>query len=174
MFRALVNGMYKEGYIDDAERDRANARLNNFNNAELIDIDAQINRTQADRVSSARELPSLPDINVSSPQSFSGFGGTSGQGSRLALAGNDPLLQGIASRSLAKGGILDAKKTSHKDQLAHQRISDHEKLCQIMQRETNKKINDLHTDIHRIEKILITSTGFFNYLNGGFNYCNDN
>jgi hypothetical protein len=110
MFRALVNGMYKEGYIDDAERDRANARLNNFNNAELIDIDAQINRTQADRVSSARQLPSLPDINVSSPQSFSGFGGTSGQGSRLALAGNDPLLQGIASRSLAKGGILDAKK----------------------------------------------------------------
>ena len=29
-----------------------------------------------------------------------------------------------------------------------------------MQRETNKKIKDLHTDIHRIEKILITSTGF--------------
>ena len=110
LFRGLVNGMYKEGYIDDAERDRANIRLNDFNNAELIDIDAQINRTQADRVSSARQLPSLPDINVSSPQSFSGFGGTSGQGSRMALAGNDPLLQGIASRSLAKGGILDAKK----------------------------------------------------------------
>ena len=52
------------------------------------------------------------------------------------------------------------KKQTHKDQLAHQRISDPEKLCQIMQRETNKKINDLHTDIHRIEKILITSTGF--------------
>lgn len=110
MFRALVNGMYKEGYIDDAEKDRANLRLRDFNNAELVDIDAQINRTQADRVSSARQLPSLPDINVSSPQSFSGFGGTSGQGSRMALAGNDPLLQGIASRSLAKGGILDAKK----------------------------------------------------------------
>ena len=47
------------------------------------------------------------------------------------------------------------KKQTHKDKLAHQRISDHEKLCQIMQRETNKKINDLHTDIHRIEKILI-------------------
>ena len=29
-----------------------------------------------------------------------------------------------------------------------------------MQRETNKKIKDLHTDIHRIEKILIASTGF--------------
>ena len=84
----------------------------NFRLGQILrfDIDSQINRTQADRVSSARELPSLPDINVSSPQSFSGFGGTSGQGSRLALAGNDPLLQGIASRSLAKGGILDAKK----------------------------------------------------------------
>ena len=52
------------------------------------------------------------------------------------------------------------RKSTNKDSLAHQRIDDHEKLCLIMQRETNKKINDLHTDIHRIEKILITSTGF--------------
>lgn len=29
-----------------------------------------------------------------------------------------------------------------------------------MQEETNKKIRDLHNDIHRIEKILLTSTGF--------------
>ena len=51
-------------------------------------------------------------------------------------------------------------RKSTKDNLAHQRIDDHEKLCLIMQRETNKKIKDLHTDIHRIEKILIASTGF--------------
>jgi len=52
------------------------------------------------------------------------------------------------------------RKSTHKDSLAHQRLDDHEKLCLIMQRETNKKIKDLHTDIHRIEKILIASTGF--------------
>ena len=35
---------------------------------------------------------------------------------------------------------------------AHQRIDDHEKLCRIMQQETNKKIE-------RLEKIVMTSTG---------------
>ena len=29
-----------------------------------------------------------------------------------------------------------------------------------MQEETNKKIKDLHTDVHRIEKIMISSTAF--------------
>ncbi len=52
------------------------------------------------------------------------------------------------------------RKTSNKDNLAHQRIDDHEKLCRIMQEQTNKQIKDLHTDIHRIEKILISSTAF--------------
>tara|TARA_R110000751_G_scaffold249903_5_gene349523 strand:- start:407 stop:610 length:204 start_codon:yes stop_codon:yes gene_type:complete len=47
-----------------------------------------------------------------------------------------------------------------KDSLAHQRIDAHEKLCLIMQRETNKKIKELHTDIHRIEKIMISSSAF--------------
>lgn len=51
------------------------------------------------------------------------------------------------------------RKTS-KDSLAHQRIDDHEKLCRIMQEETNKKIKDVHNDIHRLEKILISSTAF--------------
>ncbi len=51
------------------------------------------------------------------------------------------------------------RKTS-KDSLAHQRIDDHEKLCRIMQEQTNKQIKDLHTDVHRIEKILISSTAF--------------
>lgn len=48
----------------------------------------------------------------------------------------------------------------NKDLLAHQRITDHEKLCRIMQEETNKKIADLQRDISRIEKILISSTAF--------------
>ena len=51
------------------------------------------------------------------------------------------------------------RRTS-KDSLAHQRIDDHEKLCRIMQEETNKKIKDFHNDIHRLEKILISSTAF--------------
>jgi lipopolysaccharide/colanic/teichoic acid biosynthesis glycosyltransferase len=57
-------------------------------------------------------------------------------------------------------GLSVPKKISSKDSLAHQRIDDHEKLCQIMQRETNRKINELHTDIHRIEKIMISSSAF--------------
>jgi len=52
------------------------------------------------------------------------------------------------------------RKASNKDVLAHQRMDDHEKLCRIMQENTNKQIKELHTDIHRIEKILISSTAF--------------
>ena len=52
------------------------------------------------------------------------------------------------------------RKASNKDTLAHQRMDDHEKLCRIMQAETNKKITDLHNDVHRLEKIVIASTGF--------------
>ena len=52
------------------------------------------------------------------------------------------------------------RKASSKDILAHQRMDDHEKLCRIMQEETNRKINDVHQDIHRLEKIMIESTGF--------------
>ena len=52
------------------------------------------------------------------------------------------------------------RSKANKDLLAHQRITDHEKLCRIMQEETNKKITDLQKDISRIEKILISSTAF--------------
>ena len=52
------------------------------------------------------------------------------------------------------------RKATSKDILAHQRMDDHEKLCRIMQEETNRKINDVHQDIHRLEKIMIASTGF--------------
>ena len=33
-------------------------------------------------------------------------------------------------------------------------------FCRIMQEETNKKLKDLHTDIHRIEKILMSTMAF--------------
>jgi len=48
----------------------------------------------------------------------------------------------------------------NKDILAHQRIDDHERLCRIMQGETNKKIDAIHHDVHKLEKIMLASTGF--------------
>ena len=53
-----------------------------------------------------------------------------------------------------------SRKASNKDTLAHQRIDDHEKLCRIMQEETNKKIDAVHQDVHKLERIMIASTGF--------------
>ena len=41
--------------------------------------------------------------------------------------------------------------------VAHQRINDHEKLCRIMQQETNNKIHSLKNQIIRLEKIVIYS-----------------
>ena len=52
------------------------------------------------------------------------------------------------------------RRASNKDTLAHQRIDDHEKLCRIMQEETNKKIDAIHHDVHKLEKIMLASTGF--------------
>jgi|TARA_X000000950_G_C13344162_1_gene429784 hypothetical protein len=42
---------------------------------------------------------------------------------------------------------------------AHQRIDDHEKLCRIMQEETNRKIDINGKKIERLEKVVMTSTG---------------
>jgi len=42
---------------------------------------------------------------------------------------------------------------------AHQRIDDHEKLCRIMQKQTCQKIEQLHTEINNIKKILVISAG---------------
>ena len=38
---------------------------------------------------------------------------------------------------------------------AHQKIDDHEKLCRIMQMETNKKITDLKVQMCRLEKVVL-------------------
>ena len=41
---------------------------------------------------------------------------------------------------------------------AHQRIDDHEKLCRIMQQETNRRIEQNGKKIDRLEKIVMSST----------------
>ena len=49
-------------------------------------------------------------------------------------------------------------KDNHK--VLVQRITDHEKLCRIMQKQTQNQIAGIKKKIERLEKILITSTGF--------------
>ena len=41
---------------------------------------------------------------------------------------------------------------------AHQRIDDHEKLCRIMEQETNRKIEANGKKIDRLEKVVMSST----------------
>jgi|TARA_S200000501_G_scaffold181543_1_gene170969 cell division protein FtsL len=42
---------------------------------------------------------------------------------------------------------------------ALQKIESHEKLCRIMQKQTHDRINQLQTQITRIERILLVSMG---------------
>ena len=42
---------------------------------------------------------------------------------------------------------------------ALEKIESHEKLCRIMQKQTQDDIKSLRTDIARIEKIMLTSAG---------------
>ena len=42
---------------------------------------------------------------------------------------------------------------------ALQRINSHEKLCRIMQKQTQDKIHSIEKQIHRIESILLVSVG---------------
>ena len=44
-------------------------------------------------------------------------------------------------------------------QEALQRIESHEKLCRIMQKQTYERMNQLQTQITRIERILLVSMG---------------
>ena len=46
------------------------------------------------------------------------------------------------------------------NKVLEQRITDHEKLCRIMQKQTQNQIASIKKKIERLEKILITSTGF--------------
>ena len=45
------------------------------------------------------------------------------------------------------------------DELAHQRITDHEKLCRIMQKQTQNQIIKLQKQIDRLEKVIISAAG---------------
>ena len=51
------------------------------------------------------------------------------------------------------------RKKARNSSTAHQRIDDHEKLCRIMQQETNRKIDANGKKIERLEKVVFTSTG---------------
>ena len=42
---------------------------------------------------------------------------------------------------------------------AIQKIEAHEKLCRIMQKQTHDKINNLQTQIDRLERILLVAAG---------------
>ncbi len=45
--------------------------------------------------------------------------------------------------------------SSYSSTNAHQRIDDHEKLCRIMQDETNKKIKELKNQMGRLERVVL-------------------
>lgn len=51
------------------------------------------------------------------------------------------------------------KRTSQTASMAHNRIDEHEKLCRIMQKQTNDQINDIKNRVIRLEKLVITSGG---------------
>ena len=53
----------------------------------------------------------------------------------------------------------NVKKRSVTTSMVNQRIDDHEKLCRIMQRETNRRIEQNGKKIDRLEKVVMTSTG---------------
>jgi hypothetical protein len=48
---------------------------------------------------------------------------------------------------------------ARKSQDAIQRIDSHEKLCRIMQKQTQNSINGLQNQINRIERILLLAAG---------------
>jgi len=49
--------------------------------------------------------------------------------------------------------------SSYSSTNAHQRIDDHEKLCRIMQDETNKKIKELKNQMGRLERVVLGMIG---------------
>ena len=54
---------------------------------------------------------------------------------------------------------MPAKKNNI-DKLAHQKILDHEKLCRIMQKQTQKQKENIKKQNQRLEKIVISSAAF--------------
>ena len=54
-----------------------------------------------------------------------------------------------------KNGYNSVTKTA----LAHQRIDDHEKLCRIMQKQTQDQINQMCAQIKRLESRMMWASG---------------
>jgi len=54
--------------------------------------------------------------------------------------------------------VMNTKVVMSKN-IALQKIESHEKLCRIMQKQTHDRINQLQTQITRIERILLVSMG---------------
>jgi len=53
-----------------------------------------------------------------------------------------------------------SKDVSNNNKVLKQRLSDHEKLCRIMQKQTHARITSIKKQIERLEKIVITSAAF--------------
>ena len=53
-----------------------------------------------------------------------------------------------------------SKDLSNNNKVLKQRLSDHEKLCRIMQKQTHARITSIKKQIERLEKIVITSAAF--------------
>ena len=49
---------------------------------------------------------------------------------------------------------------SNNNKVLKQRLSDHEKLCRIMQKQTHARITSIKKQIERLEKVVITSAAF--------------
>ena len=94
--------MFTEGYIPEGERDRQFSEIDAYERG-IKEGNAQI---QPQR--SSLNLPQINNTNI-------GLGTAPlNPRTRAALAGNDPILQGIAAQQptqLNRGGIVSAKKT---------------------------------------------------------------
>ena len=51
-------------------------------------------------------------------------------------------------------------KDQSNNRVLAQRITDHEKLCRIMQKQTHARISSIKKQIERLEKIVISSVAF--------------
>jgi len=101
LYRQIVGRMFTEGYIPEGERDR-----------QFSEIDAYERgiREGENQIQTQRSSLNLPEITSSSIGSA-----PLNPRTRAALAGNDPILQGIAAQQptqLNRGGIVSAKKNN--------------------------------------------------------------
>jgi len=101
LYRQIVGRMFTEGYIPEGERDRQFSEIDAYQRG----ITLGENQTQPQR--SSLNLPEITPSPVGSAPL--------NPRSRAALAGNDPILQGIAAQQptqLNRGGIVSAKKNN--------------------------------------------------------------